>query len=254
MANTFSSFDITGRVSRTKEFDNGVTKINIESRIPGIDKDGQPSARSSWNTVTVFANHKSAIADIAENDLIQAKGLVSKNSYEKDGQRHYTTDLVVSRIGVLAKATAANKTPSSAMENAEFHVLARVGRVATFDNGVTRTSVASNSYDVRDGETIEYSHWNEVTVFNKDTSRFMTELVKPGDLMYMRGRIETRSYEANGDKKYSTELIATQVDRAAKGPNHEIERAGGRSEPTRGAAKATRGRDHAASDITMDMT
>jgi len=56
----------------------------------------------------------------------------------------------------------------------------------------------------------ERTEWHSVTVWGKRAEGLAKILVK-GDRVYIEGRIETTSYEKDGEKKYSTKVVANQV-------------------------------------------
>lgn len=72
---------------------------------------------------------------------------------------------------------------------------------------VVRLSVAT-AYRPRDGE--EQTEWHRVTVFGKQAEACARYLSK-GRQVYVEGRLHTSSYEKNGEKRYSTEIIAERV-------------------------------------------
>lgn len=54
------------------------------------------------------------------------------------------------------------------------------------------------------------TEWHRVTVFSPIAERCVKYLHK-GSSLYLEGRLETRSYEKDGVKKYSTDIIASDV-------------------------------------------
>lgn len=78
-------------------------------------------------------------------------------------------------------------------------------------NAVTTFSVASSHTYSRDGERKEETEWFRVVTWNKLAEVCSQHLAK-GRLVYVEGRMQTRSWEAqDGQKRYSTELIAQEV-------------------------------------------
>ena len=77
---------------------------------------------------------------------------------------------------------------------------------------VTTFSVATNRiYSSAEGERKEETEWFNVVVWNKLAEVCNQYLVK-GQLVYVEGRQQTRSWEGqDGQKHYRTELIAEQV-------------------------------------------
>ena len=54
------------------------------------------------------------------------------------------------------------------------------------------------------------TEWHRITVFGK-RGEALARLLKKGERLFVRGRIHTSSYEKDGQKKYSTEIIAEDV-------------------------------------------
>lgn len=94
-------------------------------------------------------------------------------------------------------------------------LIGRLGRDPEMSKGVCRLSVAT-SYKPRDGE--EKTEWHRVTLFGKLAELAERYLAK-GRLVYIEGRLQTSSYEKNGEKRYSTDIVA-----------HELKFLGGKSD------------------------
>ena len=80
----------------------------------------------------------------------------------------------------------------------------------TFDNGdrVANLSLATSERwkDKNSGEKKEKTEWHRVVVFGK-LVEIIESYVKKGSKLYLEGQIETRSWEQDGQKKYSTEIV-----------------------------------------------
>jgi single-strand DNA-binding protein len=75
------------------------------------------------------------------------------------------------------------------------------GKVATI------TLATSERYKDRDGNPHEDTEWHSVQVFGKLTD-IVEKYVRKGSMLYVEGRIRTRSYDSNGVTKYITEIVA----------------------------------------------
>ncbi len=74
-------------------------------------------------------------------------------------------------------------------------------------------------YKGRDGEKKEETEWHNVVVFGRQ-AEVAQQYLKKGSEVYIEGRLRTRSYEKDGIKRYSTEIIGEQMQlgaRAAEG-------------------------------------
>lgn len=77
---------------------------------------------------------------------------------------------------------------------------------------VTNVTMATNETR-RDasGNNIDSTEWHRVVVFGK-TAEFMANYLDKGAMIYVEGRLQTRSWEdRDGVKKYTTEVVANIV-------------------------------------------
>ena len=76
-------------------------------------------------------------------------------------------------------------------------------------NAVANVSVAtSDSWKDRNtGDQQERTEWHRVVFFNR-LAEIVEQYVKKGTKLYLEGRLQTRSWEQDGAKRYSTEIIA----------------------------------------------
>lgn len=73
-------------------------------------------------------------------------------------------------------------------------------------NAVTNFTVATDSGFGDKKET----EWFSVVAWNK-TAEACAQYLDKGSLVYVEGRMQTRSWDSNGEKKYRTELVAERV-------------------------------------------
>lgn len=82
-----------------------------------------------------------------------------------------------------------------------------VGQGAT----VTRLNVAtSETWVGKDGQKQERTEWHRIAVWGK-LAEICGKYLAKGRQVYVEGRLQTRSWEDNGQKKYSTEIVASTV-------------------------------------------
>jgi single-strand DNA-binding protein len=62
----------------------------------------------------------------------------------------------------------------------------------------------------REGNRKEQTEWHRITVWGR-TAESLAEYLKKGKQVYVEGRINTRSWEKDGEKKYSTEIKADRI-------------------------------------------
>lgn len=66
------------------------------------------------------------------------------------------------------------------------------------------------SYKDKSGERQKRTEWHRVTVWGKMAEACAKYLAK-GRQVYVEGRLQTRSYDKDGEKKFVTEIIAADV-------------------------------------------
>lgn len=94
-------------------------------------------------------------------------------------------------------------------------------------------SLATNRvYNDRDGKRQESVDYHNITVFGKQAENCAKYLTK-GSSTYVEGRLQTRSWDKDGQKQYRTEIIADRVQFGPKGGN-----GGGASAPSNDSAPA----------------
>ncbi|MCD8408823.1 single-stranded DNA-binding protein [Tenacibaculum finnmarkense] len=93
-------------------------------------------------------------------------------------------------------------------------------------NSVGRFPLATNeNYTNRQtGEKISSIEWHNIVVRNK-LAEICEKYLSKGDKVYCEGRIKTRQYEADGQKRYTTEIqvqemtfLSTKKDLTTKAP------------------------------------
>lgn len=96
---------------------------------------------------------------------------------------------------------------------------------AAMPNGtsVTKLSVATNESwkDKQSGEQKERTEWHRVVMFGR-LAEIAGEYLKKGSQVYLEGKIKTSKYEKDGSTRYSTEIVA-----------HEMQMLGGKGESAR---------------------
>ena len=104
-------------------------------------------------------------------------------------------------------------------------------QIKTFASGnkVAQITLAtSERYKDRNGEQKEETEWHSVQAFGK-LADVVERFVHKGSLLYLDGKIRTRSYEADGRTMYRTEILADHIqmldrreNRPALGPDEDL--------------------------------
>ena len=84
---------------------------------------------------------------------------------------------------------------------------------------VARLSVAtSENWVGKDGQKQERTEWHRVVFWGKQAELAGKYLTK-GRMVYVEGKLQTRSWEDNGQKKYSTEVVGNVMQFLGGGAN-----------------------------------
>lgn len=76
---------------------------------------------------------------------------------------------------------------------------------------VTRLSVAtSEAWNDKNGQKQERTEWHRITVWGK-LAEICGKYLSKGKMVYVEGKLQTRSWEDNGQKKYATDIVASTV-------------------------------------------
>lgn len=104
-------------------------------------------------------------------------------------------------------------------------------QIKTFASGnkvASITLATTERYKDRNGEQKEETEWHSVQAFGK-LADVVERFVHKGSLLYLDGKIRTRSYEADGRTMYRTEILADHIqmldrreNRPALGPDEDL--------------------------------
>lgn len=79
-------------------------------------------------------------------------------------------------------------------------------------NAVTNLTLATSETwkDKNTGQQQERTEWHRVTFYQR-LAEIVAEYVKKGSKIYVEGRLQTRSWEQDGIKRYATDIIANEM-------------------------------------------
>ena len=79
-------------------------------------------------------------------------------------------------------------------------------------NAVANVSIATSDQwkDKNTGEQQERTEWHRVVFFNR-LAEIVEQYVKKGSKLYIEGRLQTRSWEQDVVKRYTTEIVANEM-------------------------------------------
>ena len=94
-------------------------------------------------------------------------------------------------------------------------------RVTPGGQAVLKLRLATTeSYLDRSNTRQERTEWHRVTVWGK-RGEALAKILGKGDRIFVEGRIQTSSYEKNGEKRYSTDIIANNIILSGGGRRRE---------------------------------
>ncbi len=107
-------------------------------------------------------------------------------------------------------------------------------RVTPSGQSILKLRLATTeSYLDKGGARQERTEWHRITVWGK-RAEALSKILGKGSTIFVDGRIQTSSYEKNGEKRYSTDIVANNIILAGRG------RAGGAEQGHEGAGRSER--------------
>ena len=85
--------------------------------------------------------------------------------------------------------------------------------VKTLDGGVkvAKFSLATNeTYKDKDGKSVTNTEWHNIVVW-RGLADTVEKYVKSGKLLYIEGKLKTESYEKDGVKRYTTNVVCENL-------------------------------------------
>jgi single-strand DNA-binding protein len=84
-------------------------------------------------------------------------------------------------------------------------------RVTPGGQAVLKLRLATNeTYVDKNNVRQERTEWHRVTVWGR-RAEALGKFLQKGESLFVEGRLQTSSYEKNGEKRYSTEIVASNI-------------------------------------------
>ena len=108
-------------------------------------------------------------------------------------------------------------------------------------NAVTNITLATSETwkDKNTGEQQERTEWHRVTFYQR-LAEIVAEYVRKGSKLYVEGRLQTRSWEQDGIKRYATDIIANEMQMLDSRGSGGGGSSGGNYQPSQAAAPASK--------------
>jgi single-strand DNA-binding protein len=92
-----------------------VTRLNVATSENWTDKNGQKQERTEWHRITVWGKLAEICGKyLAKGRQVYVEGRLQTNSYEKNGVKMYSTEIVASTVQFLGSAGAETSTSTGA--------------------------------------------------------------------------------------------------------------------------------------------
>jgi single-strand DNA-binding protein len=114
-------------------------------------------------------------------------------------------------------------------------------KYTTNGSAVVNISVATNESwkDKTSGEQVEKTEWHRIVIFGK-LAEIAAKYLKKGSQAYFEGKIQTRTWDKEGVKMYTTEIVA-----------NEMQMLGGKSESSASAPRQPQAQQAASDDSSF---
>ncbi|MCL4135439.1 UNVERIFIED_CONTAM: hypothetical protein GTU68_011690 [Idotea baltica] len=103
-------------------------------------------------------------------------------------------------------------------------LIGRLGKdpeVTNFESGAMKTSFSlatDDSYKDREGNKIERTDWHNIVMW-RGLAKIAAQYLKKGSLVYLEGKIKSRSYDdKDGNKRYITEIEVGDMQMLSSSP------------------------------------
>lgn len=112
-------------------------------------------------------------------------------------------------------------------------------RYSASGSAVTRINVATTDAwrDKQSGEQQERTEWHRVVFFGR-LAEIAAEYLRKGQQVYIEGSLRTSSYEKEGQKHYSTDIIANEMQMLGGRPGGSSGEFGSRNSQAAGGQPA----------------
>lgn len=92
---------------------NAVLKMRVATNESWLDKEKNKQERVEWHRVTVFGKRAEGLAKFVRKGMrVYVEGRNQTSSYDKDGQKHYSTEIIADQVLALGAGRAASDAAS----------------------------------------------------------------------------------------------------------------------------------------------
>lgn len=210
-----------------------VGDLNVVTKASFTTGGGQTQVSSSYHNVVVWRG----LADIAQRFLkkgsqVYISGRVQTDEWEDQtsGQKRYKTRITADEMILLDPKVPNAPLAEGSMVGGALNQAEVIGNVTRDPelrqtpngNSVVSFGIATNfTWKDRAGENQEKTEFHNIVAWDA-LAKSISETFRKGRKVYIRGRLQTRSWETpDGNKRYTTEIIAENA-LALGVPNSDI--------------------------------
>jgi len=197
-----------------------VGDLNVVTKASFATGGGHTQLSSSYHNVVVWRG----LADIAQRFLrkgsqVYISGRIQTDEWEdqQSGQKRYKTRITADEMILLDPKTPNAPVAEGALVGGALNQAEVIGNVTRDPelrqtpngNSVVSFGIATNfAWKDRAGENQEKTEFHNIVAWD-DLAKAINENFRKGRKVYIRGRLQTRSWETtDGAKRYTTEIIA----------------------------------------------
>jgi len=107
---------------RTSQAGNKIVNLNLATSERWKDKNsGEQREKTEWHRVVIFDDRLGEVAEkyLKKGSKVYLEGQIQTRDYEKDGQKHYVTEVVLQRFrGVLTMLDSRSEQSATRQEQA----------------------------------------------------------------------------------------------------------------------------------------
>jgi single-strand DNA-binding protein len=98
-----------------------ILKMRVATNESWINKENVKQERVEWHRVTVFGKRAEGLAKFVRKGMkVFVDGRLQTTTYEKEGQKHYGTEIIADQVLALGSGRAASDAPTSETSDAPF--------------------------------------------------------------------------------------------------------------------------------------
>ena len=113
-----------GKDPRAFKFSNGGTKASFQLAVDRAyrDAEGKLQKRTEWPTVVLYGKNAQAALDyLKQGRRVEIEGRLMTRSFDKNGQRHYVTEVVTERMKFVPGGNGNGKASDAPEDKTHAH-------------------------------------------------------------------------------------------------------------------------------------